>query len=104
MKTYISSLALAGLLLLNSCGSQKDLNKASVKSDYPESKLGWKLGSQAYTFKKYSFFEAIDKIDSCGLKYVEAFPTQTIGGGVEGKMDFKMDEKSRDLILKKLQE
>lgn len=76
----------------------------SVKSDFPESKFGWKLGAQSYTFKAYTFFEAIDKIDSCGLKYVEAFPTQIIGGGVEGKMDFKMDEISRNLILKKLQE
>jgi sugar phosphate isomerase/epimerase len=104
MKLYFTSLALAGLLLTSSCGSQKDLNKASAKSDYPESKLGWKLGSQAYTFKAFTFFEAVDKIDSCGLNYVEAFPTQIIGGGVEGKMDFKMDEKSRNLILKKLQE
>lgn len=71
---------------------------------HPEEKLGWKLGSQAYTFNRFTFFEAIDKIKSCGLDYVEAFPGQTIGGGVEGKMDYNMDAAKRKEILKKLKE
>lgn len=70
----------------------------------PETKLGWKLGAQAYTFNRFTFFEAIDKIDSCGLKYVEAYPGQTIGGGVEGKMDYHMDAATRTKILQKLKE
>ena len=70
----------------------------------PEAKLGWKLGAQAYTFNRFTFFEAIDKIDSCGLKYVEAFPGQSIGGGIEGKMDYHMDAATRTKILQKLKE
>lgn len=70
----------------------------------PEAKLGWKLGAQAYTFNRFTFFEAIDKIDSCGLKYVEAFPGQAIGGGIEGKMDYHMDAAKRTKILQKLKE
>ncbi len=73
----------------------------SVAQD-PELKLGWKLGAQSYTFKEYTFSEALDKIDSCGLKFVEGFPGQTLGGGLEGKMDFHMDAAKRALILKKL--
>lgn len=70
----------------------------------PESKLGWNLGAQSYTFNRFTFMEALDKIDSCGMKYVEAFPGQTIGGGIEGKMDFHMDAAKRNQILKKLKE
>ncbi|WP_411275196.1 sugar phosphate isomerase/epimerase family protein [Daejeonella sp.] len=70
----------------------------------PEAKLGWKLGAQAYTFNRFTFFEALDKIDSCGLKYVEAYPGQIIGGGVEGKMDYHMDALTRSKILRKLKE
>lgn len=70
----------------------------------PEEKFGWKLGSQAYTFNRFTFLEALDKIDSCGLKYVEGFPGQTIGGDIEGKMDFKMEPAKREQILKKLKE
>lgn len=61
----------------------------------PEDKAGWKLGSQSYTFRLFTFAEALKKIDSCGLKYVEAFPGQVIGGGIEGKMDFKMSPEKR---------
>ena len=73
-------------------------------SQNSETKLGWKLGAQAYTFNRFTFFEAIDKIDSCGLKYVEAFPGQTLGGGLEGKMDYHMDAATRTKILQKLKE
>jgi len=64
----------------------------------PENKAGWKLGAQAYTFRLFTFAEALKKIDSCGLKYVEAYPGQTIGGGIEGKMDFKMDAAKRSEV------
>jgi sugar phosphate isomerase/epimerase len=64
----------------------------------PEDKAGWKLGAQSYTFRLYTFAEALQKIDSCGMKYVEAFPGQTIGGGIEGKMDFKMDAAKRKQV------
>lgn len=66
----------------------------------PEDKAGWKLGVQAYSFRLFSFTEALRKIDSCGLKYVEAFPGQLIGGELPGKMDFKMDATTRQAVKK----
>lgn len=39
-----------------------------------EDKLGWRLGCQAWTFNKYTLFEAIDKTAELGLRYIEAFP------------------------------
>ncbi len=66
----------------------------------PEDKVGWKLGAQAYSFRLFPFAEALRKIDSCGLKYVEAYPGQTIGGGLDGKMDFKMDATTRQAVKK----
>ncbi|SEO03099.1 Sugar phosphate isomerase/epimerase [bacterium A37T11] len=71
---------------------------------YPETKLGWKLGTQTYTFKKFTFFEAVDKAISCGVSYIEAYPGQNLGGGLEGTMDFKMPLAQREAILKKLKE
>ena len=41
-------------------------------------KLGWRLGCQAWTFNKFTFFEAIDKTASLGLHYIEAFPGQKV--------------------------
>jgi sugar phosphate isomerase/epimerase len=71
----------------------------SWAQDRPEEKLGWKLGAQAYSFRLFTFFDAIQKVDSCNLKYIEAFPGQTIGGGIEGKMDFNMPAEKRNQIL-----
>ena len=59
----------------------------------------WKLAVQAWTFRNFTFVDALDKIDSCGVKYVEAFPTQEVGGGIEGKMDYNMSAPTRQKIL-----
>lgn len=72
----------------------------SLAQKGPEDKAGWKLGSQAYSFRLFPFTEALRKIDSCGLKYVEAYPGQVIGGGLEGKMDFNMSATTRQAVKK----
>lgn len=43
-------------------------------------RLGWRLGMQAYTFNRFTFFEAVDKTESLGLHTIEAFPGQKLGG------------------------
>jgi type 1 glutamine amidotransferase/sugar phosphate isomerase/epimerase len=35
-----------------------------------QEKLGWRIGIEAYTFHKYTFFETIDKTAALGLSYV----------------------------------
>ena len=89
-------LSLLGLLLLSGIGA--------TAQKMPEDKAGWKLGAQAYSFKAFPFAEALRKIDSCGLKYVEAFPGQAIGGGLEGNMDFKMDAATRQAVKKMIKD
>jgi hypothetical protein len=39
--------------------------------DSAAEKLGWQLGVQTYSFNRFTFFEAIDKAASVGLKYAE---------------------------------
>jgi len=41
-------------------------------------KIGWRLGSQAYTFRRMTFFEAVDRIAALGLRYVEMYPGQRV--------------------------
>ena len=111
LKNYLLALP---IILFSACNTatvtsdqkaaDQEVADQKVVDQDPETELGWKLGSQAYTFRMYSFFEAIDKIDSCGLKYVEAYPGQNIGGGIEGKMHFSMDEATRKLVQQKLNE
>ena len=77
---------------------------SKTTAQHSETKLGWKLGAQAYTFNRFTFFQAIHKIDSCDLTYVEGFPGQDIGGGIEGKLDYHMSEFKRNQILQRLKE
>ncbi|QCR21311.1 sugar phosphate isomerase/epimerase [Pontibacter sp. SGAir0037] len=98
MKVLSKSTILIAFVLFSLLG----INNATYGQKHPETKLGWKLGAQAYTFKQFTFFEAIDKIDSCNLRFVEAYPGQVLGGGMEGKMDYKMPDEQRKEILKRL--
>ena len=41
--------------------------------------LGWRLGVQAYSLNKLSFFETLDRLEALGVRYVEAFPGQPLG-------------------------
>ncbi len=41
-------------------------------------KIGWRLGCQAYSFNRFTFFEAIDKTASLGLDVIEAYPGQAL--------------------------
>ncbi len=40
--------------------------------------IGWRLGCQAYTFNRFTFFEAVDKVAKLGLHYIEAYPGQKL--------------------------
>jgi sugar phosphate isomerase/epimerase len=40
--------------------------------------LGWHLGCQAYSFNRFTFYEAVDKVQAMGLHYIEAYPGQTL--------------------------
>lgn len=104
IKAFVLFALLSAMFTAAAFSNRLTAHQASVYKKYPETKLGWKLGAQAYTFNLFTFFEAIDKIDSCDLKYVEGYPEQLLGGGIEGKLDYKMDAATRSKILKKLKE
>lgn len=68
------------------------------KVKQPEKKFGWHLGAQAYTFRLFTFAEALDKIDSAGLTYVEAFPGQTVGAGSTEKLNYTLSPEGKKLV------
>ncbi|HXB43356.1 MAG TPA: sugar phosphate isomerase/epimerase family protein [Puia sp.] len=55
----------------------------------------WKLGVQMWTFHYFPFVTALDKVDSSGIKFIEAFPGQTLGGGMEGKFGISMSTEDK---------
>jgi sugar phosphate isomerase/epimerase len=66
-------------------------------------KLGWKIGVQAYSFRKGTFFQAVDKVEQLGLHYIEAWPGQNVGGGIKGTMKWsELDKTARQKVKKYL--
>ncbi len=102
IKSKIGSLLMCFLtlsVLLISCSNEK-----KVDNEQPEVALGWQLGAQAYTFNRYTFTEALEKIDSCNLHFVEAYPQQMIGGGFDEKMDYNMSDSAKVYVKNLLEE
>jgi len=63
----------------------------------------WKLGMQAYSFKEFTFFEAVDKNKALGMDYIECYPGQRLSKEKSGvKVDHNMSPADRKLMLRKL--
>ncbi|HNR16167.1 MAG TPA: sugar phosphate isomerase/epimerase [Chitinophagaceae bacterium] len=70
--------------------------------DYVFSKYGnknnWKLSIQTWTFHKYSFLQSVEKADSLGVKFLEVYPGQKVGGDIQGAFSYTLDKDSRDKL------
>ena len=65
----------------------------------------WKLGMQAYSFKEFTFFEAVDKTKALEMKYIEVYPGQTLSKEKpDVKTDHNMSSEAKELMLQKLRE
>jgi len=66
--------------------------------------IGWHLGMQAWTFNKFSFYEAVDTTASLGLKWIEAFPGQRLSKDMPEtvKFDENMSADLQKEVLAKL--
>ncbi len=66
-------------------------------------KLGWHLGCQAYSFNRFTFFEAVEKNESLGLKYIEAYPGQKMSAEKpKVKIGPEMSKANRQEVKKRL--
>jgi len=65
--------------------------------------LGWRLGVQAWTFKNFTFFEAVDKAASMGLKYIEAYPGQPLSKDGDATLHHSMDVAPMQVVQEKLE-
>lgn len=64
---------------------------------------GWRLGMQAWTFNKYTFYEAIEKTAALGVDWIEAYPGQMIGDELPGqKFSHELSPAARRAIKERL--
>jgi sugar phosphate isomerase/epimerase len=78
-------------------------SSSTKTSDSNNVTANWKLGVQMWTFRMFTFAEALDKVDSAGIKYVEAFWGQPLGVGTKDSFGIKMSDDSKSKLKQLLQ-
>src|SRR5438132_9618899 len=90
------SAALLVLLVVGTLG----VSRAAIIPE--EAKIaGFGLGCQAYTFNRFSVFEAIEKTAQTGGKTIEFYPGQKLSAD---EPDVKWDHHASEDVIKKVQE
>ncbi|HOB75434.1 MAG TPA: sugar phosphate isomerase/epimerase family protein [Phycisphaerae bacterium] len=94
----IVCLALAGNLSAADPVEKKDAAAKAEKG--PQ----WKLAVQAYSFNRFTFFEAVDKAKELGLKYIEAYPGQVLSKEDKSRFTPDASPEVREKVKAKLKE
>ncbi|MFT3749429.1 MAG: sugar phosphate isomerase/epimerase [Agriterribacter sp.] len=67
------------------------------------STAGFKLGVQMWTFRMFPVADALSKVDSAGIKHIEAFWGQKLGGDMKGEFGINMSAEDKEKLKKLLQ-
>lgn len=89
-------------VLLTVAGCAEKLNR----QQHPQMDVysGWKLGTQAWSFNRFTLFEAIDKTRSLGLGYIQAYPGQKVSQEIAAKFGPDLSNDQRQAVKEKLAE
>ena len=104
--TFVSCICIIALMQCNTTTSKTDTSAdstATKTSDTSDVTANWKIGVQMWTFRMFTFAEALDKVDSAGVKYIEAFWGQPLGGGMKDSFGIRMSADSRAKLKQLLQ-
>lgn len=64
--------------------------------------VGFKLGVQMWTFRMFTFTDALNKVDSAGIKDIEQYMGQKLGGDMQGSFGIDMSADDRAKVKKLL--
>jgi sugar phosphate isomerase/epimerase len=99
------------IVALIHCNSNTSINNTSTTdstimktSDLNNITANWKLGVQMWTFKQFTFAEALNKADIARVKYIEAFWGQALGAGMKDSFGIKMSDASKAQLKQMLQQ
>jgi len=101
--TMMLALSVAALCLLAGGAAAQDAGQIYDKGAPNAEALGWRLGCQAYSFNRFTFFEAVDKNASMNLRVIEAYPGQKLSKDIpDATFDHGMSEEMQQKALDKL--
>jgi sugar phosphate isomerase/epimerase len=81
--------------LVGACVLAQDTAKAASAAD----ELGWQMSIHAYTFRKFSIFECIDKTAALGLKHMSLSGSVSLDG-TNSVSTVQLSDKDADVIKK----
>ena len=99
--TFLGLMCIVALTRCNSGTTTKTSESdstATATTDTSNVTANWKLGVQMWTFRKFTFAQALDKVDSAGIKYIEAFWGQPLGDGMKDSFGIRMSDASKAKI------
>lgn len=91
------------ILFFTQCDNNKPATTTEPNNDSTDVTKQWKLGVQMWTFRMFTFAEALDKVDSAGIKNIEAFFGQPLGADMKDSFGTGMSEESRTKLKQLLQ-
>jgi sugar phosphate isomerase/epimerase len=75
---------------------------AGLLAGEPSEPLGWRLGPTAWSFKSFTFFEAVEKTGALGMRYIEAFEGQRVSKEIDRKLGPDLPDEILARIREKL--
>jgi len=108
-KIAFVTLSFICIIALTRCNSTSTKTAANADStatqtlDTSNVTANWKIGVQMWTFRMFTFAEALDKVDSAGVKYIEAFWGEPLGAGMKDSFGVRMSDASKAKIKQMLQ-
>lgn len=89
----------------NNLGYEESAIVSEEMNISPEYKIGdFAVGTQAYTFNRFSVFEAIEKTAAAGGRVIELYPGQTLSPDEEIEFTHEVSDEIIDQVLNKLNE
>jgi sugar phosphate isomerase/epimerase len=99
------------IILLISCTQKNQqetvANKGkAVVTDYQTVKIKpFPIAVQCWTFRKFTFFETLQKVKDLGIKYLEAYPGQALSSELpDVRLDHNLSDDQLQLVKNKLNE
>lgn len=103
---FVSFICITALVQCNPSSTENDSDTDSTATTSTATgniAADWKIGVQMWTFRMFSFAEALDKVDSAGVKYIEAFWGQPLGSGMKDSFGIRMSEDNKTKLKQMLQ-
>lgn len=105
-RMFFYLLCLSTIFVFTACNDQSGGQATEAKKDSTASAdptKNWKIGVQMWTFHYVSFVKAIEKADSAGIKFIEAYASQPLGGDMKDTFGIRMSADSKAKIKQLLQ-